>query len=74
MQKIIRVFNGIGEMSSKLDTPVGLVFTVLFLVAVIAVILSWIMLPKLKWKTETRNTFLRVSVWLAVGIYFAGIL
>ena len=74
MQKIIRVFNGIGEMSSKLDTPVGLVFTVLFLVAVIAVILSWIMLPKLKWKTETRNTFRRFSVWLAVGIYFAGIL
>ena len=63
-----------GQMSSKLETPVGIVFIVLFLAAVVAVILSWIMLPKLKWKTKTRNTFRRTSVWLAVVIYFVVIL
>lgn len=74
MQKIIRIFNGIGEMSSKLETPVGLVFIAVFLASVVAVILSWVILPRLKWRTKTRNAFRKVSVWFMAVIYLLVIL
>lgn len=70
MQRIIGIFNGIGQVSSKLETPVGIAFIIVFLTCILAVILSWAILPKLKWKTETKNIFRRFSVWLAAGIYF----
>lgn len=69
MQKIIRIFNGIGQMSSKLETPAGLVFIIIFLLCILAVILSWVMLPGLKWKTKTKNVFRRTSVWFMIAIY-----
>lgn len=69
MQRIIRIFNGIGQMSSKLETPVGLAFIAVFLVCIVAGFVSWVVLPKLKWKTKTRNTFRRVSIWIMLGVY-----
>lgn len=71
---MLRIFNGIGQISSSLGTPVGLAFAIIFFVCLISVILSWIVLPKMKWRSRTKNRFLRVSVWFMIGLYFLLIL
>ena len=69
-----RIFNGIGQMSSSLGTSAGLVFLAIFFVCIVSVIVSWIVIPRLKWRRRTKSRFRRVSVWFMIGLYFLLIL
>lgn len=69
-----RIFNGIGQMSSSLGTSAGLVFLAIFFVCIVSVIVSWIVIPRLKWRSRTKSRFRRVSVWFMIGLYFLLIL
>lgn len=70
MEKLIRIFNGIGQMSSKLGTSAGLAFVAVFAVCIMTVILSWLVIPRVNWKTRTKKMFSRISVCFLLGIYF----
>lgn len=69
MQKISRIFYGIGQVSDVLATAPGIAFCIIVLLAVVALICSWIVIPKMKWRSASRSTFQRVSVWCTIGIY-----
>lgn len=69
MQNIGRMFKGVGELSSTLNTISGLAFVVVFILCIAALIMSWLVVPGLHWRTSSKNRFRKTAVWVAIVLY-----
>lgn len=70
MQNISRIFKGIGEVSSGLETVPGLICIAIVFLCAVALVVSWIVVPGLKWRSSTKQKFRVISAWVAIAIYF----
>ena len=69
MQNIGRMFKGVGELSSTLNTILGLAFVVVLILCIAALIMSWLVVPGLHWRTSSKNRFRKTAVWVAIVLY-----
>ena len=69
MQNIGRMFKGVGELSSTLNTILGLAFVVVLILCIAALIMSWLVVPGLHWRTSSKNKFRKTAVWTAIVLY-----
>lgn len=74
MQNIGRMFKGVGELSSTLNTISGLAFVVVFILCIAALIMSWLVVPGLHWRTSSKNRFRKTAVWVAIVLYVFALL
>ena len=53
MQNIGRMFKGVGELSSTLNTILGLAFVVVFILCLGSLFMSWLVVPGFHWRTSS---------------------
>ena len=70
MQNIGRMFKGVGELSSTLNTISGLAFVVVFILCIAALIMSWLVVPGLHWRTSSKNRFRKTAVCVCASGYY----
>lgn len=74
MEKISRMVEALERLSKGLESGPGIAFLSIIITGIILLLVSALIVPRLKWKERTKNKFRRVSQIMVLAVYFAVIL
>ena len=74
MEKISRIVEALERLSKGLESGPGIAFLSIILIGVILLLVSALIVPRLKWQEHTKREFQRGSQIVALAVYFVVIL
>lgn len=69
MERLNRIFQGLGKLSNGFSTVYGKAFLVIVVLCIIALFVGWLWIPRTNWRNRKKRAFQRYGIIAALAVY-----